>query len=121
MACYFRLVAIRLLQPLESAPPIWLIEIRGQKGTTFWKFWQFFMRISTIPAKRPRGVLVHRFLSGRLRGDSHMLVTVATHGGMYQPPYHGWVQVSILGEELPNHSLCPPRLRPLPNSPSQTW
>jgi DNA helicase HerA-like ATPase len=36
---------------------------------------------------------------------------------MYQPPYHGRVQVSILGEELPNHTLCPPRLRPLPNSP----
>jgi DNA helicase HerA-like ATPase len=52
-----------------------------------------------------------------LRGDSHMLVTVATHGGTYQPPYHGRVQVTILGEILPNGSLCPPRLRPLPNSP----
>ncbi len=46
-----------------------------------------------------------------------MLVTVATRGGTYQPPYHGRVQVSILGEELPNGTLCPPRLRPLPNSP----
>src|SRR5262245_2052839 len=27
-----------------------------------------------------------------LRGDSHMLVTVATRGGMYQPPHHGRVQ-----------------------------
>jgi DNA helicase HerA-like ATPase len=52
-----------------------------------------------------------------LRGDSHMLVTVATRGGTYQPPYHGRVQVTILGQELPNGSLCPPRLRPLPNSP----
>jgi DNA helicase HerA-like ATPase len=52
-----------------------------------------------------------------LRGDSHMLVTVATRGGMYQPPHHGRVQVTILGEKLPNGSLCPPRLRPLPNSP----
>jgi len=52
-----------------------------------------------------------------LRGDSHMLVTVATRGGTYQPPYHGRVQVTILGEKLPNGSLCPPRLRPLPNSP----
>jgi hypothetical protein len=34
-----------------------------------------------------------------LRGDSHMLVTVATRGGIYLPPYHGRVQVSILGEE----------------------
>jgi hypothetical protein len=52
-----------------------------------------------------------------LRGDSHMLVTVATRGGTYQPPYHGRVQVTILGEKLPNSSLGPPRLRPLPNSP----
>lgn len=52
-----------------------------------------------------------------LRGDSHLLVTLATRGRTYQPPYHGRVQVTILGEKLPNGSLCPPRLRPLPNSP----
>jgi DNA helicase HerA-like ATPase len=52
-----------------------------------------------------------------LRGDSHMLVTVATRGGLYQPPYHGRVQATILGEELKDGTLCPPRLRPLPNSP----
>jgi transposase len=52
-----------------------------------------------------------------LRGDSHMLVTVAARGGIYQPPYHGRLQVSIPGEELANGALCPPRLRPLPNSP----
>ncbi len=52
-----------------------------------------------------------------LRGDSHMLVTVATRGGIYLPPYHGRVQVSILGEELADGTLSPPRLRPLPNSP----
>ncbi|HLJ97245.1 MAG TPA: ATP-binding protein [Gemmataceae bacterium] len=53
-----------------------------------------------------------------LRGDSSMLVTVATRGGIYQPPYHGRIQLSILGEELANGTLCPPRLRPLPNSPA---
>lgn len=52
-----------------------------------------------------------------LRGDSHMLVTVATRGGIFLPPYHGRVEVSILGEELADGSLVPPRLRPLPNSP----
>lgn len=52
-----------------------------------------------------------------LRGDSHMLVTVATRGGIFLPPYHGRVQVSILGEELDDGALVPPRLRPLPNSP----
>lgn len=52
-----------------------------------------------------------------LRGDSHMLVTVATRGGIYLPPYHGRIQVSILGEEQADGTLKPPRLRPLPNSP----
>jgi DNA helicase HerA-like ATPase len=52
-----------------------------------------------------------------LRADSHLLVTVTARGGIYLPPYHGRVQVMILGEELTNGSLVPPRLRPLPNSP----
>jgi DNA helicase HerA-like ATPase len=52
-----------------------------------------------------------------LRADSHLLVTVTARGGIYLPPYHGRVKVSILGEELKNGSLVPPRLRPLPNSP----
>lgn len=52
-----------------------------------------------------------------LRGDSHMLVTVATRGGLYLPPYHGRIQVSVLGEELKDGSITPPRWRPLPNSP----
>jgi DNA helicase HerA-like ATPase len=33
------------------------------------------------------------------------------------PPYHGRVHLVILGEELADGSLAPPRLRPLPNSP----
>lgn len=52
-----------------------------------------------------------------LRADSHLLVTVTARGGIYLPPYHGRVKVSILSEELKNGSLVPPRLRPLPNSP----
>ncbi len=52
-----------------------------------------------------------------LRADSHLLVTVTARGGVYLPPYHGRATVSILGEELKNGSLVPPRLRPLPNSP----
>lgn len=54
---------------------------------------------------------------GAIRGDSPLLTAVATHGGDYLPPYHGRVQVTILGEELDNGTLMPPRLRPLPNSP----
>jgi DNA helicase HerA-like ATPase len=52
-----------------------------------------------------------------LRADSHLLVAVTAHGGIYLPPYHGRVQVTILGEELADGTLTPPRLRPLPNSP----
>ena len=55
-----------------------------------------------------------------LRADSHLLVTVTARGGVYLPPYHGRLKVSILGEELPNGSLVPPRLRPLPNSAVMT-
>src|SRR5713226_7679068 len=51
-----------------------------------------------------------------LRGDSHMLVTVATRGGVYLPPYHGRVQALLMGEEHSDGTLSPPRLRPLPNS-----
>ena len=52
-----------------------------------------------------------------LRADSHLLVTVTSRGGIYLPPYHGRARVSILGEELADGTLAPPRLRPLPNSP----
>ena len=52
-----------------------------------------------------------------LRADSHLLVTVTAQGGVFLPPYHGRVQLAILGEELDDGTLVPPRLRPLPNSP----
>ena len=52
-----------------------------------------------------------------LRGDSNLLKTMAVNGGGYEPPYHGRVHVTLLGEELPDGTLTPPRLRPLPNSP----
>jgi DNA helicase HerA-like ATPase len=52
-----------------------------------------------------------------LRADSHLLVTVTARGGIYLPPYHGRVQVMVLGEELADGTLVPPRWRPLPNSP----
>jgi DNA helicase HerA-like ATPase len=51
-----------------------------------------------------------------LRGDSNLLVTVMTRGGVYLPPYHGRVRVQLLGEQFPDGTIGPPRLRPLPNS-----
>jgi DNA helicase HerA-like ATPase len=52
-----------------------------------------------------------------LRADSTVLVTVATRGSAYLPPYHGRIRVTLLGEQLADGSLTPPRLRPLPHSP----
>jgi uncharacterized protein len=52
-----------------------------------------------------------------LRADSPVLVAVATKGGDYLPPYHGRVRVTLLGEQLADGTLTPPRLRPLPHSP----
>lgn len=56
-------------------------------------------------------------LPDSLKPDSPILLTVATRGSRYLPPYHGRVDVTILGEELKDGSLAPPRLRPLPHSP----
>ncbi len=52
-----------------------------------------------------------------IRADSDILKAVATHRSDYLPPYHGRIQVTILGQELADGTLTPPRLRPLPNSP----
>lgn len=98
---------ITVLLPREaaqSAPSQSLVRIRSRKGTDG----RSYLGIVTAgPFAEPDS----------LRADSHLLVTVATRGGNYQPPYHGRVQVTILGEELEDGTLCPPRLRPLPNSP----
>lgn len=80
---------------------------------------QALVRIKSSDGRRYLGIVTAGPFAepDSLRGDSHMLVTVATRGGIFLPPYHGRVEVAILGEELDNDSLIPPRLRPLPNSP----
>lgn len=52
-----------------------------------------------------------------LRADSPILVSVTVRGVVLQPKHHGRVQVGILGEELDDGAVVPPRRRPLPNSP----
>jgi len=52
-----------------------------------------------------------------LRADAPILVAVTVRGGLLLPKYHGRVQVELLGEELEDGSVVPPRRRPLPNSP----
>lgn len=95
-------VTVLLPQPtLQTAPSQALVRINSQDGR------KYLGIVTAGPFAEPDS----------LRGDSHMLVTVATRGGIYLPPYHGRVQVSVLGEELADGTLTPPRLRPLPNSP----
>lgn len=86
---------------IEKAPSQALVRIKSRNGRNYLGI------VAAGPFAEPDS----------LRGDSQMLVTVATRGGIYLPPYHGRVQVSLLGEELANGTLSPPRLRPLPNSP----
>jgi DNA helicase HerA-like ATPase len=88
----------------QSAPSQSLVRIKSRSGTDGRRYLGV---VTAGPFAEPDS----------LRADSHLLVTVATRGGSYQPPYHGRVQVTILGEELEDGSLVPPRLRPLPNSP----
>ena len=54
-----------------------------------------------------------------LRPDAPVVVTatVRGRGNILISNYHGRVQVEIIGEELPEGGVVPPRRRPLPNSP----
>jgi uncharacterized protein len=52
-----------------------------------------------------------------LRADSPILVSVTVRGIVLQPKHHGRVQVEIIGEELDDGAVIPPRRRPLPNRP----
>ncbi|HZS95056.1 MAG TPA: ATP-binding protein [Chloroflexota bacterium] len=88
-------------QNLDAAPSQALTRIASRDGR------RYLGTVTKGPFAEPDSI----------RGDSHMLITVATRGGIYLPPYHGRVQVSLLGEEMPDGSLRPPLLRPLPNSP----
>ena len=52
-----------------------------------------------------------------LRADAPIVVTATVRGGIFMPKYHGRVQVELIGEELGDGGVVPPRRRPLPNSP----
>lgn len=87
---------------LQKAPSQSLVRIRSRKDER-----NYLGVVTAGPFAEPDG----------LRADSDILKAVATHRGDYLPPFHGRVQVTILGEELAGGELTPPRLRPLPNSP----
>ncbi|WP_020469386.1 ATP-binding protein [Zavarzinella formosa] len=52
-----------------------------------------------------------------MRADSAVMVAIGTRGGDYLPSFHGRIHVTLLGQELDDGTLTPPRLRPLPHSP----
>lgn len=52
-----------------------------------------------------------------LRADTPILVNTTVRGGFFMPRYHGRVYVELLGEELDDGTIVPPRFRPLPGSP----
>lgn len=87
---------------LQDAPSQSLVRIKSRKDGR-----NYLGVVTAGPFAEPDG----------LRADSDILKAVATHRGDYLPPFHGRVQVTILGEELSDGDLTPPRLRPLPNSP----
>jgi len=85
---------------LQRAPSQALVRISSRDGRTYLGI------VTQGPFAEPDS----------LRGDSQMLVTVATRGGIYLPPHHGRVQIALLGEEQADGTMRPPLLRPLPNS-----
>ena len=52
-----------------------------------------------------------------LRADSPPIVISTVQGGLMLPKYHGRAQVELLGEQLLDGTVIPPRRRPKPNSP----
>lgn len=52
-----------------------------------------------------------------LRADSTPIVVTTIKGGLLTPKYHGRAQVALIGEQLEDGTIVPPRRRPKPNSP----
>jgi len=68
---------------------------------------QYLAAVTAGPFAEPDG----------LRADTPLIVTTTVHGATFLPRWHGRVQVEIIGEELRDGSVLPPRFRPRPNSP----
>lgn len=53
-----------------------------------------------------------------LKADSPIVVNITVEEGIsFIPKYHGRASITVLGEELEDGTLVPPRRRPRPNSP----
>ncbi len=83
---------------------------------------QALVRIRSIPDGRSYlGVVVKGPFAepDGLRADAPIVVTatVRGQGHILFPKYHGRAQVELIGEELEDGGVIPPRRRPFPNSP----
>jgi len=52
-----------------------------------------------------------------LRADATPIVVTTVKGGIMTPRYHGRAQIGLIGEQLEDGTIVPPRRRPKPNSP----
>lgn len=52
-----------------------------------------------------------------LRADATPIVVTTIKGGIMTPRYHGRAQIGLIGEQLEDGTIVPPRRRPKPNSP----
>jgi DNA helicase HerA-like ATPase len=96
---------VTVLIPMEKIEPVpnqSLVKIKSKSdGRTY------LGAIVSGPFTEPDG----------LRADAPMLVAVTLKEGILLPKYHGRAQVQIIGEEIREGVLVPPKRRPLPNSP----
>jgi len=53
-----------------------------------------------------------------LRADATPIVVTTIKGGLLTPKYHGRAQIALIGEQLEDGTIVPPRRRPKPNSPA---
>ncbi|MEW8143904.1 MAG: ATP-binding protein [Candidatus Thiodiazotropha endolucinida] len=53
-----------------------------------------------------------------LRADATPIVVTTIKGGLLTPKYHGRAQIALIGEQLKDGTIVPPRRRPKPNSPA---
>ncbi len=81
---------------------------------------QSLVRIKSISDRRSYlGVVVQGPFAepDGLRADMPIVVTATVQGGFLISRYHGRAQVELMGEEIEDGAVVPPRRRPLPNSP----
>src|SRR5579885_1212117 len=97
--------AVTLLLPqkkIEGITSQALVRVRSTDGR------HYIGAVSAGPFAEPDG----------LKADSPIVVNITVEEGIsFIPKYHGRASIAILGEELDDGTLVPPRRRPRPNSP----